>query len=103
MDAATSSERSSQLHTRCCIVGGGPAGMMLGYLLGRAGIDTLVLEKHAGFFWGFWGGRHRSAGAEETCRFFSGFSRRHRASLDASGDGRTRPDRRVPEAAASAT
>ena len=33
--------------TRCCIVGGGPAGMMLGYLLGRAGVDTVVLEKHA--------------------------------------------------------
>jgi 2-polyprenyl-6-methoxyphenol hydroxylase-like FAD-dependent oxidoreductase len=55
MDAATSSERSSQLHTRCCIVGGGPAGMMLGYLLGRAGIDTLVLEKHADFFRDFRG------------------------------------------------
>ena len=55
MDAATSSERPSQLHTRCCIVGGGPAGMMLGYLLGRAGIDTLVLEKHADFFRDFRG------------------------------------------------
>jgi 2-polyprenyl-6-methoxyphenol hydroxylase-like FAD-dependent oxidoreductase len=55
MDAATSSERSSQRHTRCCIVGGGPAGMMLGYLLGRAGIDTLVLEKHADFFRDFRG------------------------------------------------
>jgi 2-polyprenyl-6-methoxyphenol hydroxylase-like FAD-dependent oxidoreductase len=30
---------------RCCIVGGGPAGMMLGFLLGRAGVDTIVLEK----------------------------------------------------------
>jgi 2-polyprenyl-6-methoxyphenol hydroxylase-like FAD-dependent oxidoreductase len=55
MDAATSSERPSQLRTRCCIVGGGPAGMMLGYLLGRAGIDTLVLEKHADFFRDFRG------------------------------------------------
>jgi 2-polyprenyl-6-methoxyphenol hydroxylase-like FAD-dependent oxidoreductase len=36
-------------------VGGGPAGMMLGYLLGRAGIDTLVLEKHADFFRDFRG------------------------------------------------
>jgi 2-polyprenyl-6-methoxyphenol hydroxylase-like FAD-dependent oxidoreductase len=43
------------LHTRCCIVGGGPAGMMLGYLLGRAGIETLVLEKHADFFRDFRG------------------------------------------------
>lgn len=43
------------LSTRCCIVGGGPAGMMLGYLLGRAGIDTLVLEKHADFLRDFRG------------------------------------------------
>ena len=55
MDAATSSERPSERHTRCCIVGGGPAGMMLGYLLGRAGVDTLVLEKHADFFRDFRG------------------------------------------------
>jgi 2-polyprenyl-6-methoxyphenol hydroxylase-like FAD-dependent oxidoreductase len=57
MDAGTSSERPSQrrINTRCCIVGGGPAGMMLGYLLGRAGIDTLVLEKHADFFRDFRG------------------------------------------------
>lgn len=40
---------------RCCIVGGGPAGMMLGYLLGRAGIDTIVLEKHADFLRDFRG------------------------------------------------
>src|SRR6202050_4638754 len=55
MDAATASERPSLVHARCCIVGGGPAGMMLGYLLGRAGIDTLVLEKHADFFRDFRG------------------------------------------------
>src|ERR1700741_2876861 len=57
MDAGTSSERSSQgtISTRCCIVGGGPAGMMLGYLLGRAGIDVVVLEKHADFFRDFRG------------------------------------------------
>ena len=40
---------------RCCIVGGGPAGMMLGYLLGRAGVDVVVLEKHADFFRDFRG------------------------------------------------
>ncbi|MCK1734820.1 FAD-dependent oxidoreductase [Bradyrhizobium sp. 138] len=40
---------------RCCIVGGGPAGMMLGYLLGRAGIEVVVLEKHADFFRDFRG------------------------------------------------
>lgn len=43
------------LDVQCCIVGGGPAGMMLGYLLGRAGIDTVVLEKHADFFRDFRG------------------------------------------------
>ncbi len=43
------------LTTRCCIVGGGPAGMMLGYLMGRAGIDTIVLEKHADFLRDFRG------------------------------------------------
>src|ERR1700729_3270796 len=55
MGAGASSEQSSQRHTRCCMVGGGPAGMMLGYLLGRAGVDTLVLEKHADFFRDFRG------------------------------------------------
>ena len=40
---------------RCCVVGGGPAGMMLGYLLGRTGIDVVVLEKHADFFRDFRG------------------------------------------------
>jgi len=43
------------IQTKCCVVGGGPAGMMLGYLLGRAGIETLVLEKHADFFRDFRG------------------------------------------------
>jgi 2-polyprenyl-6-methoxyphenol hydroxylase-like FAD-dependent oxidoreductase len=42
-------------HARCCIVGGGPAGMMLGYLLARAGIDVVVLEKHADFLRDFRG------------------------------------------------
>ena len=57
MDAGTSSERPSgrTITTRCCIVGGGPAGMMLGYLLGRAGVETVVLEKHADFFRDFRG------------------------------------------------
>ena len=44
-----------QLSVRCCIVGGGPAGMMLGLLLARAGIDVIVLEKHADFFRDFRG------------------------------------------------
>src|SRR5713101_402496 len=37
------------LCTRCAVTGGGPAGMMLGFLLARAGIDVVVLEKHADF------------------------------------------------------
>src|SRR5450432_2879941 len=40
---------------QCCIAGGGPAGMMLGYLLARAGVETLVLEKHADFLRDFRG------------------------------------------------
>jgi 2-polyprenyl-6-methoxyphenol hydroxylase-like FAD-dependent oxidoreductase len=43
------------LKTRCCIVGGGPAGMMLGLLLARGGVDVLVLEKHADFLRDFRG------------------------------------------------
>ncbi|QOZ21804.1 FAD-dependent oxidoreductase [Bradyrhizobium sp. CCBAU 21365] len=43
------------MRVRCCVVGGGPAGMMLGYLLGRAGVDVVVLEKHADFFRDFRG------------------------------------------------
>ena len=41
--------------TRCCIAGGGPAGMMLGLLLARAGVDVLVLEKHGDFLRDFRG------------------------------------------------
>ena len=41
--------------TRCCIAGGGPAGMMLGFLLARAGIDVVVLEKHKDFLCDFRG------------------------------------------------
>lgn len=43
------------LATRCCIVGGGPAGMTLGFLLARAGVDVVVLEKHADFLRDFRG------------------------------------------------
>src|SRR5690349_10466426 len=43
------------LKTRCCIAGGGPAGLMLGYLLARAGVDVIVLEKHADFLRDFRG------------------------------------------------
>jgi 2-polyprenyl-6-methoxyphenol hydroxylase-like FAD-dependent oxidoreductase len=43
------------LRTTCCVVGGGPAGVMLGYLLARAGVEVVVLEKHADFFRDFRG------------------------------------------------
>src|SRR5438552_7776922 len=44
-----------KLETRCVIVGGGPAGMMDGYLLARAGVPVVVLEKHADFIRDFRG------------------------------------------------
>ena len=43
------------ISTRCCIVGGGPAGIVAGFLLARAGVDVIVLEKHADFFRDFRG------------------------------------------------
>ena len=43
------------IQTRCCITGGGPAGVVLGFLLARAGIDVTILEKHADFFRDFRG------------------------------------------------
>ncbi|MBD2746785.1 FAD-dependent oxidoreductase [Microvirga sp. BT688] len=46
---------SETLHVRCCIAGGGPAGMMLGLLLARQGVEVLVLEKHADFLRDFRG------------------------------------------------
>src|SRR5262249_1433507 len=50
--AAMAAER---LSTRCCIVGGGPCGLMLGFLLARAGVDVVVLEKHGDFLRDFRG------------------------------------------------
>jgi 2-polyprenyl-6-methoxyphenol hydroxylase-like FAD-dependent oxidoreductase len=46
---------AEQLSTRCCVVGGGPCGLMLGFLLARAGVDVVVLEKHADFLRDFRG------------------------------------------------
>ena len=40
---------------QCVIAGGGPAGMMLGFLLARAGIEVAVLEKHSDFLRDFRG------------------------------------------------
>ena len=46
---------SKPFQARCCIAGGGPAGMMLGFLLARAGVDIVVLEKHGDFLRDFRG------------------------------------------------
>ena len=47
---------ASEVHaTTCCVVGGGPAGMMLGYLLARRGVEVTVIEKHRDFFRDFRG------------------------------------------------
>jgi 2-polyprenyl-6-methoxyphenol hydroxylase-like FAD-dependent oxidoreductase len=46
---------SAVLDTECCVVGGGPAGMMAGYLFARAGVKTIVLEKHGDFLRDFRG------------------------------------------------
>src|SRR5258706_10094362 len=43
------------VHVQCGVAGGGPAGMMLGFLLARAGVDVIVLEKHPDFLRDFRG------------------------------------------------
>ena len=47
--------KPANLTTACCIAGGGPAGMMLGYMLARSGVKVIVLEKHADFLRDFRG------------------------------------------------
>lgn len=49
------SEFSEQIETTCAIVGGGPAGLMLGLMLARSGVDVVVLEKHEDFLRDFRG------------------------------------------------
>src|SRR5204862_7434401 len=46
---------AEKLQTRCVVAGGGPAGIMAGYLLARASVPVRVLEKHADFFRDFRG------------------------------------------------
>ncbi|MDB5232928.1 MAG: 2-polyprenyl-6-methoxyphenol hydroxylase [Chitinophagaceae bacterium] len=44
-----------KLNCDCCIAGGGPAGIMLGYLLARSGVEVIILEKHKDFLRDFRG------------------------------------------------
>src|SRR3954452_3128839 len=46
---------SEAIETTCCNAGGGPAGMILGFLLARAGVAVVVLEKHGDFLRDFRG------------------------------------------------
>ena len=55
MDHPEQTSPSRELTCRCCVVGGGPAGMVLGLLFARAGIDVIVIEKHADFLRDFRG------------------------------------------------
>jgi 2-polyprenyl-6-methoxyphenol hydroxylase-like FAD-dependent oxidoreductase len=58
MSVAAGTEHTSRTQTiraACCIVGGGPAGVVLGFLLARAGVDVVVLEKHEDFLRDFRG------------------------------------------------
>jgi 2-polyprenyl-6-methoxyphenol hydroxylase-like FAD-dependent oxidoreductase len=55
MQMAPDNPASTAIETRCCVAGGGPAGMVLGFLLARAGIEVVVLEKHADFLRDFRG------------------------------------------------
>jgi 2-polyprenyl-6-methoxyphenol hydroxylase-like FAD-dependent oxidoreductase len=48
-------QNPQSLEAGCCVAGGGPAGMMTGFLLARAGVDVVVLEKHADFLRDFRG------------------------------------------------
>ena len=47
--------KTAEMYAQCCITGGGPAGMVLGLLLARAGVKVAVLEKHADFLRDFRG------------------------------------------------
>ncbi len=87
------------MRTTCCIVGGGPAGIVLGYLLARNGIHVTVLEKHADFFRDFRGDTvHPSTlDALETLGLLDDFlaranNRQRRFSVQVGGDTFPGPD-----------
>src|SRR6201994_5104648 len=52
---SASASNPEKMNVRCCVAGGGPAGITLAYLLARAGVEVLVLEKHKDFFRDFRG------------------------------------------------
>lgn len=54
-ESASGDPMSQIITTACCVVGGGPAGLMAGFLLARAGVDVVVLEKHGDFLRDFRG------------------------------------------------
>ena len=53
--SGTGGDDVTTLRSRVCVAGGGPAGVLLGYLLARSNIEVVVLEKHADFFRDFRG------------------------------------------------
>ena len=55
MDQTEQRQATERINARVCVVGGGPAGVMAGYLLARAGVDVVVLEKHGDFLRDFRG------------------------------------------------
>src|SRR5271163_2582850 len=55
MEQTGSPIASEKVNTCCCVAGGGPAGMIAGFLLARAGVDVIVLEKHSDFLRDFRG------------------------------------------------
>lgn len=55
MNSTNTDNERQKIKTTCCIAGGGPAGMMIGFLLARAGVDVIVLEKHSDFLRDFRG------------------------------------------------